>query len=639
MRNKIIKLLCMAIMLLLLFILPTNYAFKVAISYDEIERYSDMLFWQLDQLMEYSNREIEIVKKNFEAECLKNARIAARIAAENPEIVYDPEQLKEFAELIEVDEIHFFDAQGKLYAGTHPEYYGLTFASGGQIEYFAPMLNDRSLELCQEMMENTAENKIMQYAAAWTKDGKGIVQIGSYPKGVLEIMRKRSLDAIMDLVPKDVRGNTYLVDAATGDIAAAANGEDIIKDIETVVDLSKAKEGVTSIDEVYYAHHKFTVTMRRNGDYIYLNTYDFRYVLYTLLLYTVVLLCYLLLLSGVTVTFILYYLDKRVIRGLESIITELNKIEEGNVEKVEVHTNVPELEVLLYYINRMLQSVFGSFQKFAMVIEKSNIPIGIYEYNVFYNKAFANQNAFDILRLHHIEDQESAESLLRMGERILQIRSSKENLEEQVYRIEEDGQVYYIRLEEFCYEQSNIFWMMDVSNWWDRMELLRNQRNIDVLTNLYNRRAFYELMDALFEQPETLKHAAVIMIDADRLKHINDVYGHQQGDRYLSGIAAILSQIAPNHSICARLGGDEFTMLLYGYDSEETLTAAIQSIWVHRDHALVQVREDVQVQIQFSIGYAVYRKDGVDCQELIHCADERMYTDKNQRKERGDQRQ
>ncbi|MFR8331671.1 MAG: GGDEF domain-containing protein [Oscillospiraceae bacterium] len=55
-------------------------------------------------------------------------------------------------------------------------------------------------------------------------------------------------------------------------------------------------------------------------------------------------------------------------------------------------------------------------------------------------------------------------------------------------------------------------------------------RDYDIVTNLYNRRAFHERMKALFAQPEKLRVSALMMMDLDNLKYINDTYGHDYGD-------------------------------------------------------------------------------------------------------------
>lgn len=72
------------------------------------------------------------------------------------------------------------------------KYFGLNFRSGEQMQFFLPMLSDRSLELCQDITPNTAEQKLMQYAAVWREDGEGIVQIGMTPAGSSRPRRKTS---------------------------------------------------------------------------------------------------------------------------------------------------------------------------------------------------------------------------------------------------------------------------------------------------------------------------------------------------------------------------------------------------------------------------------------------------------------
>ena len=74
---------------------------------------------------------------------------------------------------MQVDELHLFDTKGKLFSGSVPKYYNYTFESGEQMKFFLPMLKDKSMQLCQEVTPNTAENKLMQYIAVWREDQKG----------------------------------------------------------------------------------------------------------------------------------------------------------------------------------------------------------------------------------------------------------------------------------------------------------------------------------------------------------------------------------------------------------------------------------------------------------------------------------
>ena len=63
---------------------------------------------------------------------------------------------------------------------------------------------------------------------------------------------------------------------------------------------------------------------------------------------------------------------------------------------------------------------------------------------------------------------------------------------------------------------------------------IEHERDYDVLTGLYNRRAFDARAKKLFRMPEKLGHAALLMMDMDNLKHINDTFGHDWGDRYIN---------------------------------------------------------------------------------------------------------
>ena len=62
-------------------------------------------------------------------------------------------------------------------------------------------------------------------------------------------------------------------------------------------------------------------------------------------------------------------------------------------------------------------------------------------------------------------------------------------------------------------------------------------------------------MEELFACPEQLKHSAMLMIDADNLKQVNDNYGHEDGDRYLCSVADVLRTVTAEHQIITRLGG------------------------------------------------------------------------------------
>ena len=117
------------------------------------------IFEQIGQILDENTKELERIRKEYEARCLNAARTVAYILEYNPEARQDTEELKKIAVGVEVDEIHIFDEKGVIVAGTHPEYYGYSVESGEQIGFFKPLLTDKSLELVQDVTPNTAEGK------------------------------------------------------------------------------------------------------------------------------------------------------------------------------------------------------------------------------------------------------------------------------------------------------------------------------------------------------------------------------------------------------------------------------------------------------------------------------------------------
>ena len=161
---------------------------------------SDWLFWQIQQILTENQVESQQAKEEYRAQCLLRANAAAYIIQSSDTDLSDQAEMTRIAELLQVDELHIFDTGGTIIAGSEPKYFGYHFNSGEQMQFFLPMLADRGLELCQDVTPNTAEGKLMQYAAVWREDGAGIVQIGVTPARVLAAMEKTELSYIFSLL-------------------------------------------------------------------------------------------------------------------------------------------------------------------------------------------------------------------------------------------------------------------------------------------------------------------------------------------------------------------------------------------------------------------------------------------------------
>ena len=145
----------------------------------------------------------------------------------------------------------------------------------------------------------------------------------------------------------------------------------------------------------------------------------------------------------------------------------------------------------------------------------------------------------------------------------------------------------------------------------------------DPLTDLPNRTAFNERLASVLDRAKmTHEHFAIVSIDFDRFKEINDLFGHAVGDALLLEVARRL-QAAAGESFLARLGGDEFSLIVAdGPQPSTASTLAGRLLAAVADKFEI---EGLQLRIGLSIGVAVYPTDGTDAKSVMNNADAALY--------------
>ncbi|MDZ7752004.1 MAG: EAL domain-containing protein [Gammaproteobacteria bacterium] len=154
---------------------------------------------------------------------------------------------------------------------------------------------------------------------------------------------------------------------------------------------------------------------------------------------------------------------------------------------------------------------------------------------------------------------------------------------------------------------------------------LSHLANHDALTGLPNRKLFYEVLErAVAQAGERDGALAVLFVDLDRFKNINDSLGHAVGDDLLQAVAGRLRHNLRQNDVLARLGGDEFVILMDPIREDATPATLGQGLLAALGQPFM-VQEDHELYVDASIGISIFPRDGRSAVQLVKNADAAMY--------------
>lgn len=189
----------------------------------QVNQTTAILLDQICQIIDSSQGKETVLVESLKEDYITRARAVSYTIDCRPELEDDISELLKIAGMIKVDEIHLFDENGVIYKGTEPQYYGYSFDSGEQMNYFKPMLYDKRLTMCQDLTANTAEGKMMMYAICWNEAGTRMLQVGIEPKRLMEELRVSSIRETMQEMPTYLGVTMVVADENTGEIKGATS--------------------------------------------------------------------------------------------------------------------------------------------------------------------------------------------------------------------------------------------------------------------------------------------------------------------------------------------------------------------------------------------------------------------------------
>ncbi|MCV4229948.1 sensor domain-containing diguanylate cyclase [Virgibacillus sp. LDC1] len=155
---------------------------------------------------------------------------------------------------------------------------------------------------------------------------------------------------------------------------------------------------------------------------------------------------------------------------------------------------------------------------------------------------------------------------------------------------------------------------------------LQQEASTDPLTGLTNRRELERCLDSWDSLGDPY---AVLMLDIDHFKNVNDTYGHQTGDQVLKLVAAVMSGCVPAGAVCSRFGGEEFVILLRKHSMEEAYRMAERI-----RNAILISQTPYSLTLTVSIGVSLYPEHGGNREDVFQAADMALYRAKDEGRNR-----
>ncbi len=300
-------------------------------------------------------------------------------------------------------------------------------------------------------------------------------------------------------------------------------------------------------------------------------------------------------------------------------------------------TGILEIDQMSDEVMRLSRDVMESGRKFSNIIQMASVHLAGFEIDKTQNTLFLTENFFSIFGREDIQQQGMTveEFKARMEQFRAYVSRSEQALNGSILRLPlENGKQRFVQIRITEDGEGHTYGLAeDVTQALLEKQILKYERDHDSLTNLHNRRAFRRKVQALLEDSaDRITIGAMVMIDLDNLKYINDNYGHEYGDRYLKQAASAIEHCMDHNACHARISGDEFNVFIYGYRGRAEIEAQIQRLRHALSEASITLPDGKPQRLRATGGIAWYPIDSASFDDLSKYADYAMYRAKQDSK-------
>ncbi len=555
---------------------------------------SKLLLDRVINVIESNEQNEKALIASLKDDYVVRAKTVAYIIDAKPEVEYDVKELEKIANLVSVDEVELFDKTGAIYSGTTPQYIGYNFNSGVQMSYFKPMLDDKSLTLCQDLMPNTSEQKKMMYAMTWNEAGTHMVQVGINPVRLLHELKQNEISEVVSRIPTYEGMHILVANRDTGKIYGATNKDNIGKNLDDLGIHRQQSDEPVHKGHVYVNGEEYAVTFGFTGPYTVGIAWSVSEMTRNSALASMLVGGYLLLAALIIIFMVLRVLKTKQDRDNQfEILLSMSRIYRG-MDLISLEKDV--------YINYSGHAKDQTDRK----------PIGQ-----------AGQRLHDMMKGRTIpEDWETMQSFIDLSTVADRLEGKKIISLDFMTPKNRWYRASFIAIKRIQGKIVTVmFTLRDIDNEKRREESLLYASHTDELTQCRNRRAYMEDMATTVAMKKPFVY---VSMDVNGLKQVNDGLGHEAGDELIRGAAGCMKRCFGSYGKVYRIGGDEFSAILM---IDDTHLADIQKDF---KETVSKWQGTLVKRLAISSGY-VYseERNWPSVEDIEREGDKRMYEEKN----------
>lgn len=335
-------------------------------------------------------------------------------------------------------------------------------------------------------------------------------------------------------------------------------------------------------------------------------------------------LVFLFLALAVVFVVIDWLIKRQMLNGLHQLIRDMENIAKGNLDVFSCVRGNTEFEQMSRGINSMVKSITRTSGMLSRVFEMMDAQFAVFEYNDDSKRVTTTDRLGMMLGIPSSELGPMIQDKSLFQTRLAWIIKNPIPGEEDVYQLDIKGHPRYVRINIATEDGSTFGMVADVTEDIKQKQAIIRERDYDALTKIRNRRSFERDVTALLSK-RNLKECAMIMIDLDKFKGINDTYGHAFGDEYLQRAAAFIERFSNRDCIVARRSGDEFYLFIYSYQSKDEIRQLAVKYYEMLAREPIDFPDGSKKSIGMSMGIAWYVPGIRDFDAFLACADGALY--------------